>query len=436
MGRKDSYKKLFESDDAFKAIYKSATEGILLANQKGVIADANPASHSLFGYGSNELIGKSVESLIPTNLRTNHIKMRGTFHKNPTPRVMGAGRDLVGLRKNGTEFPIEVSLSHFEIEGVMFAIAFVIDISVRKNAELELKNSEEKLIVYATELERRVQNRTEQLAESVQNLEKINNELEREIKERKRAEKEALVALEKEKELNEMKSRFVSLASHEFRTPLSTILSSASLIGKYDKEEMNEKRIKHINRIKDNVSEMTGILNDFLSLDKLEAGQVESRHEKIELISFIKEIIAELKTITRRGQIITNSFNVRTYELFIDKSFLKNILNNLISNAIKYSPEGDPIEVSVVTSKSSVTIEVKDYGIGIPEEDQIHLFKRFFRAHNSIHIQGTGLGLNLVKRYIDLLGGSISFKSEVGKGSTFMIKLLNNLTDDENNTTN
>ena len=425
MGRKNSQKKLFESDDAFKAIYQSATEGILLASQKGIIAEANPAAHSLFGYRKNELIGKSVESLIPTNLRKKHVKMRGTFHKSPSPRAMGAGRDLIGLKKNGSEFPIEVSLSHVEIDGVKLAIAFIIDISVRKNAELDLKNSEEKLIVYATELERRVQNRTEQLAELVQNLEKTNNELEREIKERKRAEKEALVALEKEKELNEMKSRFVSLASHEFRTPLSTILSSASLISKYVKEEMNEKRLKHIKRIKDNVNDMTGILNDFLSLDKLEAGQVESKSEKVELISFIKESIEDLKTISRVGQIITNSFNVRSHELFIDKSFLKNILNNLISNAIKYSKEGDPIEVSVVTSKSNVTIEVKDYGIGIPEEDQVHLFKRFFRAHNSIHIQGTGLGLNLVKRYVDLLGGSISFESEVGVGSSFRIKLPN-----------
>lgn len=425
MSPKDSIQAPFTTDFAFEAVFKSATEGILICSRDGKIVKANPSAHKIFGYRNNELSGKSVESLIPRKLRADHPKMRESFHKKPVPRHMGVGRDLTAQKKNGTEFPIEVSLTYVEIAGEQYAIAFTIDISERKNAEIELRNSEEKLILYATELERRVQSRTEQLAESVQNLEKINQELEHEIKERKKAEKEALFALEKEKELNELKSRFVSMASHEFRTPLSTILSSASLISRYQSEDTADKRLKHVNRIKDNVTDLTGILNDFLSLEKLEAGHEESRAEQVEVVSFIKDTIEDLHTITRPGQIITSSFNIREHYLFIDKSFLKNILNNLISNAIKYSKEGDPIEISVRASKRNVVIDVKDYGIGIPKEDQAYLFKRFFRAKNSINIQGTGLGLNLVRRYLDLIGGSISFKSSANKGSTFTVKLPN-----------
>lgn len=427
MDEKGSKSSFFQNDHSFEAIFKSATEGILICSDKGRIVDANPAAHDIFGYKSGDLVGKSVDSLIPSKIKKRHSELRRSFHSNPNPRPMGVGRDLTAVKKNGEEFPIEVSLSHVEIDNVQYAIAFTIDISERKKIEMELRHSEEKLIVYATELERRVKNRTEQLAESVQNLEKINKELEHEIHERKKAEKEVLTALEKEKELNELKSRFVSMASHEFRTPLSTILSSASLIGRYTKEEMQENRLKHVKRIKENISDLTGILNDFLSLEKLEAGHEESREEKVELVSFINEQIDHLRTISKKGQSISTTFDVEKYELFIDKSFLKNILNNLISNAIKYSSEGDKIEVILKGLKDRVIIDVKDYGIGIPEEDQVHLFQRFFRAKNSMNIQGTGLGLNLVKRYLDLIGGSISFESKLRQGTTFTIILPNQI---------
>ncbi len=230
-------------------------------------------------------------------------------------------------------------------------------------------------------------------------------------------------AYEKEKELSELKSRFVSMASHEFRTPLSTILSSADLIEAYTREEQQEKRARHTGRIKSSVSNLTGILNDFLSLRKLEEGKVGIQPAPFMLFPFLETTADELSGLLKPGQHILKHLPERDVEIFSDPKVLKNILFNLLSNAIKYSDAGSPIDCMVEQDGDKLRISVKDHGIGIPKEEQQHVFTRFFRAHNAENIQGTGLGLNIVKRYVELLGGSINFESELSKGTTFVCVL-------------
>jgi len=230
--------------------------------------------------------------------------------------------------------------------------------------------------------------------------------------------------LETEKALNEMKSRFVSMASHEFRTPLTTINSSASLISKYHEKGQYEQTNKHVHRIKGAVANLTNILNDFLSLEKLESGKIQKQESAINIVEMLTELSDEMGGLIKKGQQIKVSCT-DTSEIYSDKNLLKNILLNLVSNALKYSPEDSLVGINCSVSNKMVQISVKDNGIGIPEKDKEQMFERFFRAGNALNIEGTGLGLNIVTKYIELLNGTIHFESEEGKGSTFTISLPN-----------
>lgn len=386
-----------------------------MVDEAGTIEIANPVAEQLFGYERDGLTGVQLEELLPQRYRGHHASLRKSYNKHPEPRKMGHGRDLSALKKDGTEFPVEISLSHTRVQGRLLVMAFISDISERKKSEEALKRSEEQLIVYAAELERKVQSRTEALHKSIQ-------ELEREVADRKKAEEETRKALEKEREFNDLKSKFVSIASHEFRTPLSTILSSVSLVDQYKQRNELDKIDKHTARVRSSVEHLTAILNDFLSLGKLEEGKVEAVSEEINLQILFQDIIEEIKASLKTGQAI--ELSIKTKEPIIsDPRILRNILFNLISNASKYSEPGQPIQISVQKENKTLTFAIKDQGIGIPLEDHKHLFERFFRAGNVSNIQGTGLGLNIVKRYVELLNGTISFKSEYKKGSTFTVSI-------------
>lgn len=240
------------------------------------------------------------------------------------------------------------------------------------------------------------------------------------ITQQKQVEQNIRKALSKEKQLNELKSRFIAMASHEFRTPLSAILSSVSLIGRYLTTEEQPKRDKHINRIKSNVSNLTGILDDFLSLSKLEEGRVESNPVLFDLPTFLNEVTDEMHGVAKSGQELLVSCQGER-EVYLDRRLLKNILINLVSNATKYSPADSEVEIYADTPDHYVRISVRDYGIGIPEEEQIHLFERFYRANNATNIQGTGLGLNIVQKYVTLMGGKVEFESQLDQGTTFTL---------------
>ncbi len=397
------------------SLFENATEGIILTNQSGDIVLVNPAAEQMFNYTAVDLIGKKIEILIPQKYRKSHIHLREEFHNRPSNRVMGHGRDLHGTKKNGQEFPVEVSLSYYKQNNQPFAIAFIIDITRRKQIEQsmlqqqqELKKVTNDLRILNIELEGKVEERTTILKEALLKLE----ESQRELNE----------ALDKERQLNEIKSRFVSMASHEFRTPLSTVLSSASLLSKYTNTEDQEKRNRHIDRIRDSVKHLNNILEDFLNLGKLDEGKVTTHFSEFNIHEVITETTEEIKGLLKKGQQIIYLHDGAT-EFFSDKNLLKNILINLITNAIKFSGDQTTITIKCRLNHEIAEISVSDEGIGISKEDQQHLFSSFFRGHNALNIQGTGLGLHIVKRYVDLLNGSANINSELNKGTTVYISI-------------
>ena len=328
---------------------------------------------------------------------------------------MGQNRDLLAGRKDGSTFPVEVSLSTYVQNNERYVIAFIIDITLRKETERDMILQQQKLEkvtdqmrLLNADLEIKVEQRTIILKEALQRLEESQNELN--------------LALDKEKQLNEIKGRFVSMASHEFRTPLSTVLSSASLIEKYTTSDDQEKRSRHIEKIKNSVKHLNNLLEDFLSLGKLEEGKIGIHLHEFNLEELIRDTMEEMNPMLKTGQTITYKNSCQKI-INSDKNLIRNILFNLISNAIKFSDNSRPIHIVSQLKDNITCISIQDEGMGISEEDKEHLFSSFFRGRNVTNIQGTGLGLHIVKRYVDLLGGSITMESALGKGTkiTFSI---------------
>ncbi len=401
-------------NERFEALFEHASLGIVVTDAEGKIEMVNQFLLSQFGYTDNEeLVSKKIEVLIPRRYDNIHYKHRESYTKHPSHRPMGIGRDLFGLRSDGTEFPVEVSLSNFNTSEGMFVIAFVSDITLRKQIENsvivqkeQLEANNRKIEELNNELEEKVELRTSQLKLAMQQVEASRDELTK--------------ALSKEKELGDLKSRFVSMASHEFRTPLSTILSSASLLAKYVEGEEQDKRDRHINRIKTSVNNLTNILNEFLSIGKIEDGKIEIKNIRLNIKEFITQLCIEMQVHAKPGQQIIYTHTGWDW-LVLDESLLRNIIFNLLSNAIKFSPENGMILIDSYNTGGQFTMHIKDNGIGIPAKDQAHLFERFFRAGNATNIQGTGLGLHIVAKYVELMKGTITWKSELEKGTEFSI---------------
>jgi PAS domain S-box-containing protein len=397
------------------SLFENATEGIILTNGEGNIILVNPAAQKLFQYTSEEIVGKPIEVLIPDQLKVKHEHYREDFYKHPSNRVMGHGRDLFGRKKDGTNIPVEVSLSHYRSDEVIFVIAFIVDITFRKESErnmirqqTELEHITNEVKTLNAELEAKVEERTLILREALQRLEE--------------SQKELSEMLQKEKELSEIKSRFVSMASHEFRTPLSTVLSSASLLSKYTSGEDQDKRTRHIDKIKGAVKHLNDILEDFLSLGKLDEGKVQSHSSEFNLDEFLNDLVDEAKGLLKKDQYIHFDYKGGK-QVCSDKKLLKNILVNLITNAIKFSPEDGRINILAEVNDSTGVISVSDPGIGIPKDDLEHIFSSFYRAANATNIQGTGLGLHIVKRFTELMGGSVTIDSELDKGTIVTITI-------------
>ena len=405
----------------FEALFEYASLGIMVVNQKGEIILANGFLLSQFGYDDvSELMGKKIELLIPGRFHHTHVHDRNEYIAKPQRRPMGLGMDLYAAKKDGSEFPVEVSLSNYEGDGESFVIAFISDITKRKEIEnATIKQKEQLALInkrieeFNIDLEQKVALRTNQLQETLTELEISKEELQK--------------AFSKEKELGDLKSRFVSMASHEFRTPLSTILSSASLVSKYIKEEEQEKRDKHTNRIKSAVNNLTDILNDFLSIGKIEDGKVVANFSLFNIKELITTVCNEIAGIIKTGQQITYHHQGGQM-VHLDTSLLRNVMINLLSNAIKFTPENGKIEVVSKLNDTLFSLTVKDSGIGISEEDKVHLFERFFRGANVTNIQGTGLGLHIVEKYVELMNGDIDFKSDLETGTSFTITFDSNAT--------
>lgn len=532
----------------FQELFNYASVGILITNSAGEIQMANKYIEHQFGYSEAELLGLKVELLIPPRYKERHVKHRERYSSDPHSRPMGLGMELSGLKKDGSEFPVEVSLGHYTIGEKKFALAFINDITQRKETEQAIQqlnlHLEERVKEGSQSLALTVEQLTAQIKETerkdielqrvntflnniwnhagaiiivcnenglvqflnpaaeqalgytageivnkhtldifhlpdelTEKAETLSKELDRkinpgfdvfktltdlnkgkdqewhyvtkggdtffvslditplkdnsnnissylsiaiDISEKKEAEAELRTALEKEKELNELKSRFVSMASHEFRTPLSAVLSSAYLLSRYTSAEEQTQRDKHIQRIVSSVSSLTEILNDFLSVGKIEEGDIQAHCTDYDIQKQMAEVMHDTQHLLKKSQQIVYSHSGDNM-VNSDPSMIRHIVINLLSNAIKFSPDDMQIELKTENNDEQFVLSVKDRGLGIPKDDQAKLFKRFFRSSNVTNIQGTGLGLHIVNKYSELLNGTIECISEEGKGTQFII---------------
>ncbi len=391
---------MMETAALLKAIIDNAIDGIITIDDRGKIESINPAACKLFQYTPEDVIGNNVSMLMPPPDRDQHDEYINRYQRTGVPHIIGTGREVTGLRKDGSKFPFRLGVSEVQYSGRKIYNGFIHDLSREKEAEEALKE-------YAAHLEELVNERTRSLKNTVDALQL--------------AKEEVSLSLEKEKELGQLKSRFVSMASHEFRTPLSAIQLSASLVDKYAMPYDNDNIRKHVAKIKNAVGNLTTILNDFLSLEKLEAGKVEPIFHEFDLVKLSEEITEEMQMIAKQNQNIIYQHTGTNNTVKLDQNLLKNCVINLIANAIKYSGENTFIEFNTEINEHSCTVTIKDNGIGIPETDQRHLFEAFFRANNTGTIPGTGLGLNIVARYTDLMNGKIVFKSNINQGTLFTI---------------
>ncbi|HVV56669.1 MAG TPA: PAS domain-containing sensor histidine kinase [Mucilaginibacter sp.] len=389
-----------EDTALLKAIIENAIDGIITIDERGIVESINPSACRLFQYSPEEVIGHNISMLMPSPDRENHDGYIARYQRTHEPHIIGIGREVRGLKKDGSMFPFRLGVSEVQYLGRKVYTGFIHDLSREKEAEEKLKE-------YAAKLEELVEERTRSLQETVHEL--------------SLAKEEVSLSLQKERELSHLKSRFVSMASHEFRTPLSSIQLSAVLIEKYAAQHDSVNIAKHIGKIKNSVNTLTGILNDFLSLEKLEAGKVEVTCTEFDIVKFSEETTEEMQMIAKQNQLIVYQHTGTESMVNLDQSLLKNCITNLISNAIKYSGENTFIEFNTEITDNCLTVVIKDNGIGIPDHDQKHLFEAFFRAHNTGNIPGTGLGLNIVTRYTSLMNGQITFKSQLNKGTSFTL---------------
>ena len=410
---------MFRNDqDVFNVLFEAVSEGVIVVDKNQKIVATNISAENMFGYTKEQLANQHLNILIPQKHHASHGAHFDGFMKHKETRQMGRGRDLYGAHKDGSTFPVEAGLNPMQINGETFVMALVIDISIRKQQEHELQQLNLKL-------EKKVEERTKALSTIVEELKTVNAERDAEIKKRKEAQNKISNALKKEKELNELKTKFLSLVSHEFKTPLSGILTSTMLVGKYKLSEQQEKREKHIKTIKDKVHYLNNILNDFLSIEKLETGKINYKFSNFKLSKVVNEVVYNSNMLLKEGQKINYPDNIDDMSLTQDEKIVELALSNLVHNAIKYSSENTEVDIKVEQNETYTTFSIIDNGMGIPHNDQKRIFNRYFRAENALLTQGTGIGLNIVKSHLENLGGTISFVSEENKGSTFIITLPN-----------
>ncbi|NEQ23445.1 MAG: hybrid sensor histidine kinase/response regulator [Microcoleus sp. SIO2G3] len=293
-----------------------------------------------------------------------------------------------------------------ESDGLSRAIHY----AVERAKILQLLDQKEKQLQNANEeLEQRVTERTVELQQANERLRRLEGELRQ--------------SLMQEKELSELKSRIITTISHEYRTPLTTIASSAELLEGYSYQCDNERQLKHFRRIQSSVKHMTALVNDVLFLTKVEFEKQEFQASPLNVVAFFEEIIDEVQPTISDKHHLTFTSHCKYPEHNLDAKLLRQILTNLLSNAIKYSPEGGAVSVQLNCEETCILFSITDEGIGIPKENKEKLFESFNRATNVGTIAGTGLGLSIVKKCVDLHRGQIIVESKVGEGTTFTVKL-------------
>ena len=370
-------------------ILNAVGEGVYGLDLQGNVTFVNPAAAAMIDWDIDDLIGQSMHRVL------HHSHADGSHYPReccPIYDAFQTGRvqrvtDEVFWRKDGTCFPVEYISTPMRDEhgNLIGAVVTFSDSSQRKWAEAVLHQTNE-------ELELKVHQRTAEL----------------------------YAANERLRELSNLKSRFVSMVCHEFRNPMNNIALSVSSLNRYDEQLSQLQKNQYLLDIKENVERMTQMIDDILVLGKLEAKRLCLNPEPLNLVDFCRNLLTEFPL--EQGQL---EFTGRNKPLIaqIDQTLLRSILINILSNAIRYTPDHQPVSLSLFRHKDQAIFVVKDSGLGIPPEDYPHLFEPFHRGKNVSNIPGTGLGLSIVKQFVDFQHGDIQVKSQLGEGTTFKVTL-------------
>ena len=379
-GRKVTEDKLRASEGRFRRLLESAPDAMVIVSGDGRIVLVNRQAETLFGFGRDELIGEPVEILIPHSFRERHHAHRAGFAAGPQARPMGAGLELFGLRSDGTEFPVEISLSPLETADGLLVSAAIRDITERKKAE--------SIVVSALKREREL---TERL-----------------------------------RELDGIKNDFVATVSHELRTPLTNIVGSIELLMEGDFGELNPQQIRVVSVLERNSQRLLDLIKDLLDLNQIDSGGLGLHPVPTDVRELVERVKAQMAGgANNQGVQLVVRTGAELGTAVVDGHQLERVLENLMTNAIKFTPEGGTVTVEAGCSGDRVRFVVSDTGIGIPEDEQQYLFTRFYRSSvaNQKAIPGTGLGLVIVKSILEEHGGTISVASQLGKGTTVTVEL-------------
>jgi PAS domain S-box-containing protein len=383
MAREESALAEALAERKFRRLIEDAPDAILQVDSNGKILLANRTAERMFGYSNQELLAIGVDSLIPEAARAKHAALRREFAEAGVSRPMGLGLDLHARRKDGTELPVEISLSPIQTEAGIYITAVIRDVSERKLAEQQIHSLEQS---YLAELEER----------------------------HKEAER-----------LNRMKSEFMASVSHELRTPLHTIIGFAELLSEESEGPLTEKQRRFVHHIQTDSEHLLGLINDVLDLSRIEAGGLVVRTEALPLKPAISEAVNAIRPQADTKRVSVREGAVPKIDVLADPLRVRQILYNLLSNGVKFTEPGGEVAVTASSGEDFVQITVADNGRGIPQEECSRIFDKFYQVgYTTAGVrQGTGLGLTICKQLVEIQGGKIWVDSKPGKGSQFHFTL-------------
>jgi PAS domain S-box-containing protein len=375
-------------ESRFRKLLEAAPDAILEVNQEGRITLLNEAVERMFGYSHDELLGLSVDQLVPAAMRGGHAQHRAAYGNRPNTRPMGTGLELQGQRKDGSLFPVEISLSPNWIEGSLHVIASVRDITERKTVEDRIRALREQY--------------TAELTIKNEQLEARNREVER---------------------ANRQKNEFLASMSHELRTPLHTIIGFSELLTEQLEGPLGEKQQRFVGHILQDAQHLLELINEILDISKIESGRLELKRESFDFSQCVEEVLGGIRHQAATKNITLENKNSFHDSLYADRLRVKEILYNLLSNAVKFTPEGGRVWVKAFSEGDSLHVSVTDTGIGIPEKEHPSIFEKFYQVGDASGgtREGTGLGLPITKHLVELHGGTINVESRPGQGSSFRL---------------
>ena len=385
----DIYQRLKVSEVRQAAIFDTLIDAIIIINAKGIVEKVNPAVVVLFGYQPDEVVGKNIKMLMPEPYQSEHDGYLDKYARTGVKKIIGIGREVTGLRKDGMTFPMELAVSDMEVNGKVFYAGTVRDITERKRAEVELYK-------YSNNLENMVSERTADMQ----------------------------IAVDEAERANLSKSEFLSRMSHELRTPMNAILGFAQLL-ELDIDGFNEVQRENVEEILTAGRHLLYLINEVLDLARIESGKMEISMEEVLVEDVLAQSITMVASLSEMSNItVINKFSDEAYSIYADYSRLKQVLVNLLTNAVKYNREDGAILIDGgLVGEGRLRINIKDTGWGLKEDEMDKLFTSFERLNAVDNVEGTGIGLVITKHLVELMGGSIGVESVVDEGSNFWIEV-------------